>query len=193
METEEFILILTSFYKMPLEEMRPEERMRFVNQDFSQLDLDKVQKSDEYQKFQQEVINQSRIDFVGLDFSKSNFTKTRHIILESSQKNKLFLNLTNATLIETNFEDLDISGSILTKANLASANLRNVSLIACFLDLAILREANLSNADLRGANLRGADLSGANLTGANLRGANLAEADLTEAHFLMKEIHFMNF
>lgn len=83
--------------------------------------------------------------------------------------------------------DADLSGAILSMAELGLANLNGADLSGAYLGL-----ANLSGADLRLANLRGAylndaylsraDLSGATLTEANLRLANLRQANLTEAY-----------
>lgn len=64
-------------------------------------------------------------------------------------------------------------------ANLSGAVLTNANLTGAYLNGADLADANLSGANLTGANLSGADLTDANLSGANLTGANLSGADLT--------------
>lgn len=63
-------------------------------------------------------------------------------------------------------EQLDLSHTNLTGANLCEA---------------YLEKTNLYQANLCGANLCGANLSGAILTAANLKGANLSSANLKEA------------
>lgn len=98
MTNEEFILVLTK-----------KQIGSFVNQDFSQLDFSVVQRSQEYQEFYKDYMDQSRINFIGLNFSGSNFTSTRHISLESTQENRLFTDLTNANLTAANFENVDLS------------------------------------------------------------------------------------
>lgn len=69
-------------------------------------------------------------------------------------------------------EQIDLSHTDMTGANLCGANLEKTNLY----------QANLCSADLRGANLHGAILSAANLKGANLFGANLKEAILSAAN-----------
>jgi uncharacterized protein YjbI with pentapeptide repeats len=66
---------------------------------------------------------------------------------------------------------LEISTDDLRKADLSHSNLSG----------AVLSGANMHHARLRGADLRGANLTKANLTGADLRGANLTEANLIGA------------
>ena len=69
----------------------------------------------------------------------------------------------------------DLSGAYLTGANLTSANLTGADLAG-----ARLEKANFTNAVLTGANLTGANLTGANLTDADLTGARLGKANLTD-------------
>jgi uncharacterized protein YjbI with pentapeptide repeats len=73
----------------------------------------------------------------------------------------------------TNFEDANLRRADLSGANLHLANFSN----------AYLREANLSGADLSDALLTKANLKGANLTGANLKGAKLDDTKLEDAKF----------
>ena len=78
-------------------------------------------------------------------------------------------------------ENIDLSGEILTEANLSHAYLSGAILTGTDLSGAILTEANLSYAYLPGAILTGTDLSGAILTEANLAGVDLSDADLFSA------------
>jgi len=92
-----------------------------------------------------------------------------------------YYNSEDHIMVRCNLREADLSGAILSGANLSDSDLRNVNLTG-----AILSGANLSDSDLRyvnltGANLTGADLSGANLRKANLRKANLRNANLTRA------------
>jgi uncharacterized protein YjbI with pentapeptide repeats len=115
------------------------------------------------------------------------------------------INLSNASLIGTDFYNADLSDANLSKAilgranlgrcNLNKASLRGAYLVDADLTLATLKEADCTNANLWGvrlldanlsnANLQGADLIfvnflRANLSGANLEGANLNGAMLVE-------------
>ena len=71
-----------------------------------------------------------------------------------------------ACLNKNKKKNLDLSGAILTKANLKGANLIGADLSGADLSKAMLEEANLTGANLIGANLIGAKLGGAELTGA---------------------------
>jgi len=77
---------------------------------------------------------------------------------------------------------VDMSGALLSEANLRYANLSYANLKYANLHGANLHGANLSEANLSEANLSYANLHGANLHGANLREANLSEANLSEAN-----------
>lgn len=83
-----------------------------------------------------------------------------------------FLNFIRANLSETNLFGIDLTGSILTYANLNDVNLREAHLT----DIS-LRETKLNKADLRGA-----DLTRAHLTHANLKEAHLNASILYKAH-----------
>ncbi len=92
------------------------------------------------------------------------------------------LNIKDAVMLSSNFDEADLSG-----AKLANASIGGETVLAAWPSMfdglrtqgamppsiTSMRGANLSFADLSGANLQRVDLSGANLTGANLRGANL--------------------
>ena len=90
--------------------------------------------------------------------------------------------LINAKLKGANLSGMDLSGSLLSLANLWEAGLSGAILVDCGLSGAVLVEADLSGANLQGANLAGARLLQANLSGANLKGANLAGATLQGAN-----------
>jgi len=104
--------------------------------------------------------------------------------------------LTNSTLVAISIlgelskyqkdKKLDLSNTILVKANLESAYLREAILENTNLEKTVLRKADLSQANLENANLEdailtGADLSQAELINANLNSAYLYGADLTQA------------
>ncbi len=114
------------------------------------------------------------------------------------------------------FNDLDISGSNLPKANLpgvtwentncSGGNLQNANLgagkftkanftRACLrganLSRSLLDYANLQDADLRGADLSEAQLSKANLQGTNLCGANLRGVKMSESQLGMAKTNFL--
>jgi serine/threonine-protein kinase len=114
------------------------------------------------------------------------------------------------------FNDLDISGSDLPKANLpgvtwentncSGGNLQNANLgagkftktnftRACLrganLSRSVMDYANLQDADLRGADLSEAQLSKANLQGTNLCGANLRGVKMSEAQLGMAKTNFL--
>ncbi|MBF0354602.1 MAG: pentapeptide repeat-containing protein [Alphaproteobacteria bacterium] len=105
-----------------------------------------------------------------------------------------------ATLSRQNMSGCDLSGAILTQADLTycrltgaecsearldGADLRYADLAGADLTEAVLgasrlRHVNLEGATLKGANLRGADLSGADLRGADLEGAQLQGATMLD-------------
>jgi len=74
------------------------------------------------------------------------------------------------------FRNADLSGSMLSGANLRGAQFQNANLHA-----AGMMQADLRGADLSNANCSEADFIAANLEGANLTGSNLFEADFTGA------------
>jgi hypothetical protein len=73
----------------------------------------------------------------------------------------------------TNFEDANLRRTDFTGANLHMANFTN----------AYLREANLTGADLSDSVLNSANMKGAVLSGANLKGAKMDGAKLDDAKF----------
>lgn len=113
-----------------------------------------------------------------------------------------------ATLARQDMTGIDLSGAILTQADLTYcrmegaecsearmdgtdlryADLSGADLREAILGAARLRHANFRGASLKGANLRGADLSGADLTGANLEGAQLHGAILLDTLILETDL-----
>jgi len=77
----------------------------------------------------------------------------------------------------------DLSGALLSEADLFGADLSKANLSEAMLSGADLSKANLSKAMLSGANLSEANFIGANLIGANLSAAFLFTANLTGADF----------
>jgi serine/threonine protein kinase, bacterial len=114
------------------------------------------------------------------------------------------------------FNDLDITGANLPKANLpgvtwentncSGGNLQNANLgagkftktnftRACLrganLSKSVMDYANLQDADLRGADLSESQLSKANLQGTNLCGANLRGVKMSESQLGMAKTNFL--
>ena len=87
-----------------------------------------------------------------------------------------------------NLRYVDLSGAILTGANLVGANMWGVGLTGANVTGTNMSDANLTNAMLTGADLTAADLSDANLLHATLSGATLAGADLTDAILLNADL-----
>ena len=77
-----------------------------------------------------------------------------------------------------NLGEIDLSGLV---ANLSGAILSDADLSGAILRATIRHKADLSGAYLRDAHLGGANLSGADLSGAYLRGAELKGANLNNA------------
>jgi uncharacterized protein YjbI with pentapeptide repeats len=90
--------------------------------------------------------------------------------------------LSGALLSEANLGGADLTRAILTRANLSRAKLTKANLGEVDLSRAKLARANLSGAHLARADLSRASLTGATLAGANLAGANLLAANLTRAN-----------
>jgi len=80
------------------------------------------------------------------------------------------IDLHDADLPRSYFNECDLRRANLARANLELAEMKNVN----------LRDANLRGAVFRDANLKEADLTGADLDGVNLERTNLAGADLTD-------------
>ena len=87
---------------------------------------------------------------------------------------------------ERNFQQVDLSDTVLNNLNLSDVNLIGANLSGSSLQQSQLNRAKLISADLSYANLEGANLTKAKLMGANLMGANLTntifhQADLSGA------------
>jgi uncharacterized protein YjbI with pentapeptide repeats len=82
-----------------------------------------------------------------------------------------------ATVNSDSLSGLDLSGRILTSADLSRKYLKETVFVEAILDW-----CDLYGADLTGSNLRGADLTNANLTGAILTGANFQDSQMEEAN-----------
>ncbi len=89
--------------------------------------------------------------------------------------------LSEAGLVHSNLERVDLTNADLSMANLNQADLRGANLSGANLSYAVLVNVDLTGANLRGANLTGANLQEAYLTGANLDGAILDGANLQGA------------
>jgi uncharacterized protein YjbI with pentapeptide repeats len=119
---------------------------------------------------------------VSLNAAPLNSTLFQHALLMS-------INLSGALLINSTFDDCDLTGANFTKAELPGATLTNVNLSGAImiganlygarLEDATLNDVNLARASLQHANLSGDDLRQVNLAAANLAGANLKGALIT--------------
>ena len=89
------------------------------------------------------------------------------------------VNLTQDSLLDLRYHEIDLSG-----ANLRGAELRGVSLGGAKLINVILDNANLGSANLRYVDLRGAKLNNTFLGGADLSHANLSHLDFTSANLI---------
>jgi uncharacterized protein YjbI with pentapeptide repeats len=89
--------------------------------------------------------------------------------------------LTDADLHAANLTGANFTAADLTRANLTNANLTNTNFTAADLPWANLTNANLTNTNFTGAGLAGADLRTSTLTGAVLTNTDLGSADLTGA------------
>ncbi|MDK9722132.1 MAG: pentapeptide repeat-containing protein [Rhodospirillales bacterium] len=99
-----------------------------------------------------------------------------------------------AALSRQNMTGVDLSGAILTQADLTYCRLTGAECSEAKLDGADLRYAEMAGADLTeailgAARLRHVNLAGAKLKGANLRGADLSGADLRDADLEGAQMH----
>ncbi len=102
-----------------------------------------------------------------------------------TSQNLSSIDLQQASLCDSHFNEsrltrANLQGANLANTNFGKANLTNANLKDAVLSRAYFNYANLANADLRGADLSYAHLSNANLKGANLSGADLSNARVTE-------------
>jgi uncharacterized protein YjbI with pentapeptide repeats len=136
------------------------------------------------------VIDLTGADLSGIDLHLNNLSgggtfminvaRTRIYSLDRSQPRKA-ANLSGAILSDANLEDAVLNYTDLSEADLRDANLRNATLHETDLFSANLSDADLSHALLGDADLALADLSGADLSHALLGGADLSYADLSDA------------
>ena len=80
-------------------------------------------------------------------------------------------------------ENLNLSGALLSEANLSEAVLKKVNLSEANLENALLKQANIIEVKLSKTNLRGANLEEAILNKPELDGANLSEIKLNGTKF----------
>jgi hypothetical protein len=81
----------------------------------------------------------------------------------------------------TSRRNSNLTGSVLSKAQLGKAGFQRAKLVSVNLDQANLDQADLTEADLTNSSLVGASLRQANLNGAILTGADFGGADFLEA------------
>jgi len=99
-----------------------------------------------------------------------------------------FTDLKRAMFQSRLLTDVDLTGSDLSGARMATARMERASFYCCRLQEADLRGANCSLADFRGASLKGASLYAAVLDQADLRDARLARVD-AEGRFNLESVH----
>jgi uncharacterized protein YjbI with pentapeptide repeats len=114
---------------------------------------------------------------IGCDFKYQNFAKADLTGVVMSQANLNGTNFSDTNLTLAIFRDADLTGANLNRANLQQAALYGAKLIGTK-----LIGANLSKAKLPYANLKGASLQKANLANANLNAADLSQVDLSNAN-----------
>jgi serine/threonine protein kinase, bacterial len=106
------------------------------------------------------------------------------------------INLPKANLPSVTWENTNCSGGNFQNANLASgkfmkANFTRACLRGTNFSKSLLSYANLQDVDLRGADLSEAQLSKANLQGANLCGANLRGVKITAEQLSSAKTNFL--
>ena len=105
-----------------------------------------------------------------------------------NQMNLQGINLSKADLSQSRFTESFLTGANLTKANLRSATFQQTELTGANLTGADLTDANLTQSYLTGANLTGANLQKAALQQANLMRINLSEGNLRQANLSKAEL-----
>ena len=113
-----------------------------------------------------------RTSLTGIDLSKE--THGEAVYLDKADLSGAIL--TGANMSGARVEDANLSDASLARTDLSGANLLKVNLSGASLD-----SANLSGVFLYSTNLSGADLNNANLSPALLSGANLSAADFEDA------------
>jgi Pentapeptide repeats (8 copies) len=104
------------------------------------------------------------------------------------EREPLFIELSGTLLTRADLSDSDFSGSAflqthLEGANLIDADFSNSALVGAYLD-----DATLARTDLNGAALDDASCRRAEFSGADLRDANLTNADLRETTFVNADL-----
>ena len=141
-----------------------------------------------------------KADLSNTSFKNTNIDGARFVFADLNNSNLLDridlsnINFAGANLPNMNLNGRDLSGTILTGADLSNSNLTGVNLSGNDMAKAILIDVDLSNAILTGANLQHANLDGANVmnadftsadfTGVNLAGTNLKDAKFDDATFV---------
>jgi uncharacterized protein YjbI with pentapeptide repeats len=146
------------------------------------------------------VVDLNGGDLSGIDLRNNNISGSGAFLIDVSGlqpyggkvESSKAANLSGAILSDANLEgallmDTDLSNTDLSDAHLSGASLWHTDLYNANLTDADLSNAGLWNAWLRYADLSGADLSGADLSGANLSGANLSGADLSDSGGITNE------
>ncbi len=145
---------------------------------------------DLYEAFRQAgmVSDSGRINLAGINLRRADLRKSRL----SCRFDGIGTDFTGANLSWADFEDAQLSNSILDRAKLhgtcfRNAHLRNVSLLEIEMAGTVLAGADLSEANLTGVkvpklSLANAILSYATLVGTDLRQVNLVNADLSFSH-----------
>lgn len=93
-----------------------------------------------------------------------------------AKENWRAINLSEANLTDTNFQQRVLFGANFRSSNLARCNFNKTKAYSANFDDCNLKGANLNSADLYGSKLFGADMSGANINGATLRDAQMRGA-----------------
>ena len=110
---------------------------------------------------------------------------------------KIVPDLTGAVLTEANLNSADLHNAILNNIDLKEAVLDWANLEGASLRYAMLKEASfngtkLEGADMTGANLKEVSLSGLNLQNTILKNADLKEADLSMTDFRNSDLSYAN-
>jgi len=138
-----------------------------------------------------EFLAKQNVDLHGIDLGKNkeqvgtylSNVKIPNIHMRESNLSGAILtdaNLSGSFLAGSNFERVNFSGADLSGSHMVKVSLISASMQGTNLSNAILRKADLRLVDFEGADLTGADLRYANTYGANFTGATLIDADLNE-------------
>ncbi len=131
-------------------------------------------------------------NFIGTDFSTSNFTNAKLKWGNFSGSNLINARLRKANLFHADLKNANLSIADLVDANLVDANLVDANLVDAVLFKANLFKANLFKANLKNANFKNANLSSADLGSASLADANLVDAVLFKANLFKANLFKAN-